>query len=158
MSSKCYRLRTNFKLGWMMKRVIFACAFSLVASLATAAENPTGTWISSDGGTKVRISSCGDALCGRVVWLKEPIDPQTGKPKTDKHNPDAAKKNRPMLGVQVVNGLKPAGENKWSGTIYNADDGKTYSSNLMLQSATKAKVEGCVMSVLCKGENWTRTN
>lgn len=142
----------------MMKRVLLACAISIVATAAVAAENPAGTWVNADGTTKVRLSNCGSALCGRVVWLKEPIDPSTGKPKTDKHNPDAAKKNRPMIGVQVINGLKPAGDNKWSGTIYNADDGKTYSSNLMLESANKARVEGCVMSVLCKGESWTRTN
>lgn len=130
----------------------------LLASTGIALADPTGTWLSSDGGTKVRIAKCGEALCGNVVWLKEPVDPSTGKPKTDKHNPNEALKSRPMLGVQVVRGMKPNGDNKWSGQIYNADDGKTYSSNLMLQSANKARVEGCVLSVLCKGESWTRSN
>lgn len=135
-----------------------AFAVFLATSGAAFAGDPTGTWMSGDGGTKVRIIKCGEALCGNVVWLREPVDPSTGKPKTDKHNPDAAKKSRPMLGVQVVHGLKPNGDNKWSGKIYNADDGKTYSSNLMLKNANQARVEGCVLAVLCKGQDWTRSN
>ena len=50
------------------------------AALAADAE---GIWLSGDGGTKVHISNCGGKLCGKVVWLKEPIDSKTGKPKTD---------------------------------------------------------------------------
>ena len=112
--------------------------------------------MSEDGGTKVRITNCGESLCGSVVWLKEPTDKATGKPKTDKYNPDAAKQSRPMLGLQVIQGMRPNGADKWSGQIYNADDGKTYRSNLMLQSQTKARVEGCVL-IFCIGESWTRT-
>jgi uncharacterized protein (DUF2147 family) len=119
------------------------------------AADPAGIWMSGDGGTKVRITNCGDSLCGSVVWLKEPIDKATGKPKTDKYNPDEARKTRPMLGLQVIHGMKPNGSGKWSGQIYNADDGKTYRSNLMLESPTKARVEGCVL-IICIGENWTR--
>jgi uncharacterized protein (DUF2147 family) len=141
-----------------MKFVVSCAALSLLISTSAFAGNPAGTWMSSDGGTKVRVDNCGNALCARVVWLKEPVDPQTGKPKTDKRNPDKAKQSRPMIGVQVVAGMKPNGENKWSGRIYNADDGKTYSSNITLLSDDKMKVEGCVLSVLCKGESWTRTN
>lgn len=131
-------------------------AWLLTASPALAAD-PAGTWLSADGGTKVRIVNCGDALCGTVVWLKQPIDKATGKPKTDKDNPDAAKRNRPMLGLQVIQNMRPNGADTWSGQIYNADDGKTYRSNLMLQGPKKARVEGCVL-IFCIGENWTRTD
>ena len=65
-----------------------------------------------------------------IVWLKEPNDPDTRKPKTDKNNSDAAKRSRPLLGVQIVLGMKPAGADKWTGQVYNAEDGKTYSGNL----------------------------
>lgn len=128
---------------------------ALISSPVLAAD-PSGTWMSEDGGTRVRISNCGESLCGSVVWLKNPIDKTTGKPKTDKFNPDDGKKNRPMLGLQVILGMKPNGTDRWSGQIYNADDGKTYRSNLMLQSPTKARVEGCVLQIICIGESWTK--
>jgi uncharacterized protein (DUF2147 family) len=83
----------------------------LVAILGGASAGaPEGTWLSEDGGTKVLISNCGgNKLCGKVVWLEEPNDRKTGKPKTDALNPDPAKRTRPMLGLQVVNGLAPSG-------------------------------------------------
>jgi uncharacterized protein (DUF2147 family) len=124
------------------------------AALAASAE---GTWLSSDGGTKVRLSDCGGKLCGTVVWLHEPADPSTGKPKTDKLNPDPAKRARLMVGLRVAS-LAPSGQNTWSGNIYNADDGKTYQASFQVQSQRTAKVQGCVLSVLCKSHIWTRVN
>ena len=126
-------------------------------SNAALAGAPEGTWLSEDGGTKVHIANCGGKLCGKVVWLNEPTDPKTGKPKTDALNPDPAKRARPLLGLQVVNGLAPNGPNKWSGQIYNADDGNTYSAHMMPDGNT-AKVQGCVLGILCKTQNWKRAN
>ena len=74
-----------------MKKLIGAVAFGLsVLSSAAFAADPQGIWLSGDGGTKVHISNCGGKLCGKVIWLKEPIDSKTGKPKTDALNPDPA--------------------------------------------------------------------
>ena len=61
-----------------------------------------------------------------------------------------------MIGVQIVLGMKPSGPDKWSGEIYNAEDGKTYSGGLTLTSATSLKLEGCVLRFLCKSQTWTR--
>ncbi len=126
-------------------------------SAGASAGAPEGIWLSEDGGTKVHISNCGGKLCGRVVWLEEPNDPRTGKPKTDALNPDPAKRMRPMIGLQVVNGLAPSGENRWSGEIYNADDGKTYSAHMTVPDASaSAQVKGCVLGILCKSQTWKR--
>jgi uncharacterized protein (DUF2147 family) len=54
--------------------------------------------------------------------------------------------------------MAPSGRDTWQGLIYNADDGKTYSASLELQSPTRARVEGCVLSMLCKAHTWTRAN
>jgi uncharacterized protein (DUF2147 family) len=141
-----------------VKTYIGAAVIGLVCwSSGAMAGAPQGIWMSQDGGTKVQISNCGAKLCGTVVWLDEPTDPKTGKPKTDLLNPDPAKRARPLLGLQVVNGLAPNGDNKWSGEIYNADDGKTYSAHMMPDTST-AKVQGCVLGILCKTQTWKRAN
>ena len=57
---------------------------------ATAAD-ALGTWFTGEKESQVRIVNCGGALCGNLVWLKEPNDPATGRPKTDKNNADASK-------------------------------------------------------------------
>jgi len=135
-----------------------AVGFCLLSSAAHAA-SPEGTWLSEDGGTKVHISNCaGNKLCATVVWLNHPTDATTGKPKTDKLNPDPAKRARPLIGLEVVHALAPSGPNSWSGLIYNADDGHTYKASLKVDSESVAKVKGCVLAVLCKTHTWTRAN
>ncbi|MCF8477887.1 MAG: DUF2147 domain-containing protein [Pseudolabrys sp.] len=141
-----------------MKSVLAALA-ALVCLPGTAlAGAPEGTWLSEDGGTKVHISNCGGKLCGTVVWLDEPISPKTGKPKTDARNPDPAKRDRPLIGLRVVNGLTPDGSDIWSGEIYNADDGHTYQASMQVQDERTARVQGCVLKILCKNQIWSRAN
>jgi uncharacterized protein (DUF2147 family) len=59
-----------------------------------------------------------------------------------------------------VFGMKPSSTaNKWSGQVYNAEDGKTYSGSITLQDARTLKLEGCVLGGLfCKAQTWTRAS
>ena len=116
---------------------------------------PTGIWLTQAGDAKVRVSKCGGGLCGVIVELKEPIDPATGKPQVDDKNPNPALARRPMIGLPLFSGMRPSGPNKWSGQIYNADDGKNYESHISVAGPDALRVEGCV-GVLCGGESWTR--
>jgi uncharacterized protein (DUF2147 family) len=142
-----------------MRTATIAAALLAVSLGASLAADPSGTWRTEEAKATVRIAACGPALCGTIVSLKEANDPDTGKPKTDKNNADASLRNRPMVGVEVVLGMKPSGTaNKWSGQVYNAEDGKTYTGNLTLQDANTIKLEGCVMGFICKAATWTRAN
>ncbi|HZH82318.1 MAG TPA: DUF2147 domain-containing protein [Phototrophicaceae bacterium] len=140
-------------------KLVGAATLALYAmSSAALAASPEGTWLSEDGGTKVRVVTCGgNKLCARLVWLHHPIDPSTGRPKTDKRNPDPAKRDRPLIGLEVVHALAPIGPNSWSGVIYNADDGHTYQASLKVESDV-AKLKGCVIAVICKSHIWTRVD
>ena len=139
-----------------MRNLWIAIAALIIATTPAIAANPHGVWLSSDGRVRVKVSDCQGALCGRVVWLKEPLDPETRRPRTDKRNPDASKRGQPMLGLNVVHGLQPIGENKWSGAIYNADEGRSYAVNVKLVSSNKLALQGCVLRVFCKSQTWTR--
>ena len=106
---------------------------------------------------KYASSRCGAGICGVIVWLKEPIDPATGKPQVDDKNPNPALAKRPIIGLSLFSGMRPAGPNQWSGQIYNADDGKTYASKVSVTGPATLKVEGCV-GALCGGEDWSRSS
>lgn len=99
-------------------------------AVASSADGPSGVWLTQAGDAKVAVSRCGAALCGRVVWLKSPIDSATGKPQVDDKNPNTRLAKRPIMGLQLFIGMRPQGARKWSGRIYNADDGKSYVSNV----------------------------
>jgi uncharacterized protein (DUF2147 family) len=123
---------------------------------AQAGGEVSGIWLTQAGDAKVRVSKCGGGICGVVVWLRTPIDPATGKPAIDDKNPNPALAKRPMIGLPLFSGMQSSGPNKWSGQIYNADDGSSYSSNVSLSGADALRVEGCV-GALCGGETWSRT-
>jgi uncharacterized protein (DUF2147 family) len=128
--------------------------------LAAPAAEPSGAWLTEGGKATVRLAPCGPALCGTIVALKEPNDPATGRPHTDKNNPDPNARNKPLIGVQIVLGMRPSGTpNKWTGQVYNSEDGKTYSGSLSMENANTIKLEGCVLGgLICKGQTWTRSN
>ena len=65
-----------------------AALLALTGSEAALAADPSGIWLTQTGGSRIRVADCGGALCGTIMWLKEPNDPDTGKPKTDKNNSD----------------------------------------------------------------------
>ena len=76
-------------------------------------------------------------------------------PQVDDKNPNPALAKRPMIGLPLFSGMRPSGPNKWSGQIYNADDGNSYASNISVAGPDTLRVEGCV-GALCGGETWTR--
>ncbi|HYA05107.1 MAG TPA: DUF2147 domain-containing protein [Xanthobacteraceae bacterium] len=142
---------------WLAATALFGGA-NLIAPAQAA--DALGNWFTSDGKGKVHIVNCGGAICGSLVWLQEPNDPDTGKPKLDKHNADASKQSRPLLGIPIVLNMKPSGTpDKWDGDVYNAEDGRTYSGSFALTGANTAELKGCVLGgLICKAQTWTRTN
>ena len=87
--------------------------FFLGVAAAQAAE-PTGTWLTQQGDARIHVAHCGNAMCGTVVWIKDAIDPATGKPPVDEKNPDPAKRNRKILGIRIF-AMAPDGQGNWAG-------------------------------------------
>ncbi|HMM92196.1 DUF2147 domain-containing protein [Bradyrhizobium sp.] len=134
---------------------VTAALLSATSALAQGAAEPNGVWLTQAGDARVKISKCGGGICGVIIGLKEPIDPATGKPQVDDKNPNPALKKRPMIGLSLFSAMRPIAANKWSGQIYNADDGGTYASSISMAGPDTLRVEGCV-GALCGGETWTR--
>jgi uncharacterized protein (DUF2147 family) len=135
--------------------ITLAALLAAPSAYAQGAGEPTGVWQTQAGDARVKISKCGGGICGVVVWLKEPYDTATGQPATDSKNPNPSLARRPIIGLPLFSGMQPSGPNKWSGQIYNADDGSTYASSVSVTGADSLRVEGCV-GALCGGETWTR--
>jgi uncharacterized protein (DUF2147 family) len=124
---------------------------------AQAGGDVNGIWLTQAGDAKVRVSKCGGGICGVIVWLRDPINPATGKPQIDDKNPNPSLAKRPMIGLPLFSGMPPSAPGKWSGQIYNADDGSSYVSNISLLGPDSLKVEGCV-GALCGSETWSRSS
>lgn len=143
----------TFRFG-LIATILITLNLSFGAS-AQESGDPTGTWLTQAGDAKVQVSRCGTAICGVVVWLRDPTDPHTGKPAVDDKNPNPSLRRRPVIGLPLFIGMQPSGTSRWAGRIYNADDGGTYDSDIAMMGPNSLRVNGCVGG-LCGGENWTR--
>lgn len=157
-------LKNRIEAIQITKSFLFLAVAALVAfsftspAHAEAKEDYLGNYATQDWDSIVNLYKCGDKLCGRIVWLKEPNypagDKMAGKPKVDRNNPEASKQNRKIMGMNLVWGFTWDGE-KWSGgKIYNPKDGKTYSCWMKL-NGKKLTVRGYVgISALGKTVIW----
>ncbi|MBZ0216054.1 MAG: DUF2147 domain-containing protein [Fimbriimonadaceae bacterium] len=126
---------------------------------ASNSMSPIGIWHKREATTKVEIYRCGLAHCGKIVYLRSPIDPKTGEPRLDNKNPDASVRNRPLLGANVLLNMIPVGQNFYEGKIYNAEDGRTYSGNITQIDPDRLKLNGCVLGgLICKSEKMVRAS
>jgi uncharacterized protein (DUF2147 family) len=123
-----------------------------------------GKWWNEEKDAQIEIYSCEGKYCGKIVHLIEPNYPpndpkgMAGKPKVDRENPDAAKRELPILGMILVGGFSHAGGTLWeNGFIYNPKEGKTYKCKMTLESPDKLKVRGFIgISLIGKTTYWTR--
>lgn len=131
--------------------VVLLTCFALPT--ANAAEL-TGTWLTQKQDARIRITRCGGALCGTIVWIKDKIDPKTGRPPVDEENPNPRLRRRPILGMRIF-AMRPHDNGAWIGPIYNSDDGQTYAGKLTLHGTGSLEVQGCA-GVMCGSETWHR--
>ena len=126
-------------------------SLSAVTSPALAQGQPTGTWVTQTGETRVRIAPCGGQLCGTVVWLKQPAK--------DSQNPDASKRDRDLVGTTMLT-MSPSGSNQWSGTLYRYTDGQTFKGNLTMAGPNTLQLQGCggPFNAVCRSQTWSRVN
>ena len=133
-----------------MRKLFILGVFATVSAGPALAADPSGDWRVADGVAHIRVAECSGNIWGVVAWEQEPGG-------LDEHNPDVSKRSRPTLGMPIlINMKKKAGVDQWEGEVYNAKDGKTYSSTIKPIGSDKLEIQGCVLGFLCGGETWTR--
>lgn len=165
--------------GLAMSALVVMTAF---AQADTNPVPPDGYWFTKGSESIVRVLPCSDippagpvspakapavapspgdppSFCGMVVWLKDPLDAK-GRPKIDSLNHDPAKKDKPIVGLEILFGMVPK-DDHWAGQAYNPDDGKFYEITFKVKTDKtpndEADLRGCVLKILCQTETFTRT-
>ena len=148
-----------------MKRVLpllIVCIVLAMAATAHAAEADAsailGRWYTDGDESIVEIYNCGESYCGKIVWLQEPLDPETGEEKKDTYNPDESMRERKIIGMDIVWGFKSGRGKSWGGgKIYDPESGKTYSCKAKLKK-DKLNIRGFIgVSLLGRTTVWTRS-
>jgi uncharacterized protein (DUF2147 family) len=144
-----------------LPRRLAALALGMAALGPTAAaadERIVGEWITQRQSARIAIAACAgnpSMLCGRIAWLAQPLSAD-GAPASDGRNPDASLQGRAMMGLQIMQGFRAAGADRWNGgTIYDPESGRTYSAHMRLSAPGMLEVKGCVL-VFCETQIWRR--
>ncbi|WP_375382575.1 DUF2147 domain-containing protein [uncultured Sphingomonas sp.] len=129
----------------------------LLAAAAPVAPSDTvvGRWKTETHNGIVDIQRCGASICGRIVTS----DNMRAQPDMkDANNKDAASRGRSLHNLEILKGFTWS-DGVWSGgTIYNAEDGRTYSAKITPIDANQLKLRGCVFVPVCKTQVWTRVH
>lgn len=114
-----------------------ATALGLFGTIAAARAGAEGVWIRNDGKGKVQFAACGSALCGTIVWLRDPNGPA-------------------HVGEQVFFDMRPSAPNHWAGSAHNPEDGRDYDGTMVL-GGNRLTTQGCALGgMICKTVVWTR--
>ena len=139
---------------------VFAALAIAVGSYAPASAGGTldGRWLTQDQRGIVEIAPCGTVECGKIVWVKDPIDPANGKPRRDKHNPDMGLQHRPIIGLATLSKIVANGPGFWDAVSYDPRSGEEHEITIKLANGgAKMVLKGCALGgLICRSETWTQ--
>ncbi len=143
-----------------MKCAMVAAALMLVPGLVAAAGTPVGVWRSIDDKTKqersiIRITEVNGELRGVVEKIfDQPGDDPAHLCKECRDE----RKDKPIIGMTILWGLKKDGESWGGGEILDPKNGKIYSCKMTLSEDGKSlNVRGFIgISLIGRSQTWYR--
>ena len=148
-----------------MKFLTFFAAVLLSTTTAHAAGTDyfLGIWKTELGESKVEVYRCGENICGKIVWLKRPVytdasDGQVGTPIIDRKNHDPDLRNRPLIGLQIMQGFSNQGDTTLGGgSCYDPKSGKSYRGKVRLTAPDRLELRGFIgIPLFGRTSVWTR--
>ena len=141
----------------IMRTLVLSGTILLAVTAGAAAQTAdpvVGEWLVKDGTARIKVVSCPTGqnqppTIWGVIWAET-------KPGVDAQNPDPSMKNRPMLGVPILIGMRQTEANLWNGKIYDATRGSIFDAKISLSRTDMLEVRGCVAGIFCGGEDWKR--
>lgn len=145
-----------------MKKVILFFILMISAQSIFAQKDADliiGTWQTGSGNARVEIYKNANNYQGKIIWLSEPIDPATNKPKTDTKHPNTKLHTRPLMGLVNLWGFSyDEKEGNWeNGHIYDPKTGKEYKCTITSKDKNTLDVRGYIgISLIGRTDTWTR--
>jgi uncharacterized protein (DUF2147 family) len=140
-----------------MKKVFYTllfvfCVFFVFGQNADAI---VGTYLKADGKSKVEFFKSGETYSGKVVWLKEPNE-ANGKPKKDVNNPNKSLREKPLLGLVTITGLKYDENGRYiDGKAYRPAEGDEVRFKVQMNNDGTISVTGS-KAIFSKTETWKK--
>lgn len=136
--------RLTFK-GFGLALLFTVLAANLHAGGKVGCDQIVGRWISEEKNFIVQVSKEGDNFKAVLLWFDDSDDPS--KPmqtRIDDKNPDKSLRGRRLIGMNVLRNLNyvPESDSWEHGIIYDAKNGREWSSSAKIMSDGSMKVTG----------------
>ncbi len=142
-----------------MKSLIAVLVLGVAGSAALAQETPVGLWKTIDDKTKaekalVRVTESGGVVSGKIEKLLAPNAKQDAL--CDKCSDD--RKDKPIVGMEIIRGVKKDGASWSGGTILDSAEGKVYKVKMTpADGGKKLDVRGYVGAPMFgRTQTWVR--
>jgi len=140
-----------------MKKVFYTLlfVFSGFFLFAQSADAIVGTYLKADGKSKIEFFKSGDTYSGKIVWLQNPND-EKGNPKKDVKNPEKSLRDRTLVGLINITGLKYDGDGKYiDGRVYRPAEGDDLKFKVKVHGDGNISVTGTKYG-FSKTETWKK--
>ncbi|WP_353433343.1 DUF2147 domain-containing protein [Polynucleobacter sp. MWH-UH23A] len=146
----------------MIKKTIFALLFAVLLGLvgvtsAQTVDSITGVWKTFDDETNqpaalVQIIEKNGVFSGIITKVLDNSGPSTCDKCTD------FRKGKPILGMEILSGLKKTGDSYSGGQILDPDDGEVYKAEMKLkEQGAKLDLRAYIgIPLLGRTQTWIR--
>ncbi|KGO87740.1 signal peptide protein [Flavobacterium rivuli WB 3.3-2 = DSM 21788] len=140
-----------------MRKYLFTVLFIAVAGMFSTQAQVTGRWKTIDDETKeaksiVEVYEKDGKIYGKVVEILNPA-----KKDSKCQNCKGEDKDKPILGLTIIKGLKKDGNEYTDGDILDPQKGKLYSCTIKLDGNDKLSVRGYMgISLIGRSQTWYR--
>ncbi|MDR1876271.1 MAG: DUF2147 domain-containing protein [Flavobacteriaceae bacterium] len=139
-----------------MRKIFFITILTFIGNVFCFAQSFTGKWKNIDDETGkpkaiIEIYQKNDLYYGRILELLiKPANANCVKCTDDR-------KNKPLIGLEMLRGMKLDGKELTDGVILDPSKGKEYKCTISFENADKLKVRGYVgISLIGRNQYWER--
>jgi uncharacterized protein (DUF2147 family) len=141
-----------------MKKIKSTIVMLFVAFTSLMAQNNQdaiiGTWETDAKDAKMEIFKSGDYYYGKLLWGNKVVEADSKTSKKDTKNPDAKLRDRNIIGITILTGLKFEDGKYQDGKIYDPPSGKTYDCKAWLENG-KLHLRGYIgFSLMGRTATW----
>ena len=139
--------------------MLIAVFFILINVSTTQAQDKSdaivGTWEMKDKSAKMHVFKSGNEYQAKLLWGKD-IVKADGISKKDTKNPDPKLRNRDLMGIVYITGLKYDDDEWKKGQVYNNSNGKLYKCYVWIEDG-ELHLRGYLgMKILGQTSEWNR--
>ena len=141
----------------MKKSIVFSLVVFFAMILSAQSQTVLGKWKTVDDETGeaksiVEVYEKSGKVYGKVVEILRADHKKDICTKCE-----GADKNKPILGMIIINGLEKDGTEYNGGTVLDPENGKKYKCYITLESPDKLKLRGFIgLSIMGRTQYWTR--